>query len=109
MKAASAKGEALGLTQDEWAFYQALTDNESARDLMGDQNLAVIAQELLTWVRRSSGVDWMHSDAARARIRLLVKKILKKYGYPPDLADGAVKLVLKQAEALAGEWAGQPA
>ncbi len=105
LKAANAKGEALGLTPEEWAFYQALADNESARDVMGDKNLAVIAQELLTGVRGSTGVDWMHSDAARARIRLLVKKILKKYGYPPDLEAGAVKLVLEQAEALAGEWA----
>ncbi len=108
LKAANAKGEALGLTPDEWAFYQALAENNSARDVMGDQSLAVIAQELLNGVRSSTSVDWMHSDAARARIRLLVKKILKKYGYPPDLADGAIKLVLEQAEALAGEWAGQP-
>jgi type I restriction enzyme R subunit len=109
LKAADAKGEALGLTPEEWAFYRALADNESARDVMGDKNLAVIAQELLNGVRRSTGVDWMHSDAARARIRLLVKKILKKYGYPPDLAEGAVKLVLEQAETLAREWAGRAA
>lgn len=105
LKDANAKGEALGLTPEEWAFYQALADNESARDVMGDQNLAVIAQELLNHVRKATSVDWMHSDAARARIRLLVKKVLKKYGYPPDLADGAIRLVLEQAEALAADWA----
>ncbi|WP_413207861.1 type I restriction endonuclease subunit R [Rhodospirillum sp. A1_3_36] len=108
LKAASAKGEALGLSQEEWAFYQALADNESARDVMGDKNLAVIAQELLTNVRGSTGVDWTHSEAARARIRRQVKRILKKYGFPPDLEAGAVQLVLQQAEALAGEWAKDP-
>lgn len=109
LKSASARGEALGLTPEEWAFYQALAENGSARDVMGDKKLAAIAQELLNRVRGSTSIDWTHSQAARARIRVEVKRILKKYGYPPDLADGAVQLLLEQAEALAAEWAWAPA
>lgn len=105
MKQANAKDNELGLSDQEWAFYQALAENESAREVMSDKKLCVIAQELLNKVQHTTGVDWMHSDAARARIRLMVKKVLKKFGYPPDLADEAVQLVLQQAEALSAEWA----
>ncbi|MBV8094389.1 MAG: DUF3387 domain-containing protein, partial [Acetobacteraceae bacterium] len=67
--------------------------------------LRVIAHELVTRVRSSITVDWMHREAARARIRVLVKRILRKYGYPPDLQDSAVQTVLEQAEELSAEWA----
>jgi len=107
LKAAQDRGEQLGLNVEEVAFYQALADNESARNVMGDKQLCVIAQELLNRVRNATGVDWMHSDAARARIRLMVKKVLKKYGYPPDVSEEAVKLVLQQAEVLSAEWSGE--
>jgi type I restriction enzyme R subunit len=65
----------------------------------------VIAHELVTSLKSSVTVDWMHRDAARARMRVLVKRILRKYGYPPDLQDAAVQTVLQQAEALSAEWA----
>jgi type I restriction enzyme R subunit len=65
----------------------------------------VIAQELVNSVRNNVSVDWMHREMARARMRVLVKRILRKYGYPPDLQDAAVQNVLRQAEALSAEWA----
>ena len=71
---------------------------------MGDAQLKVIAHELLTNIKNNLSVDWMHRDSARARIRILVKRILKKYGYPPDLQSVAVQTVLQQAEALSAEW-----
>jgi type I restriction enzyme R subunit len=72
---------------------------------MGEPKLRVIANELVTSVKGSVTVDWMHRDTARARMRVLVKRILRKYGYPPDLQDAAVQTVLQQAEALSAEWA----
>jgi type I restriction enzyme, R subunit len=72
---------------------------------MGEPALRVIAHELVTSLRKSVTVDWMHRDAARARMRVVVKRILRKYGYPPDLQDAAVQTVLQQAEALSAEWA----
>jgi type I restriction enzyme R subunit len=101
------RGDEEGLTEEEIAFYDALSENESALEVMGDDKLKVIAHELLTKIKSSVGVDWMHSDNARARIRVLVKKILRKYGYPPDLQEGAVRTVLEQAERLSAQWAGE--
>jgi type I restriction enzyme R subunit len=72
---------------------------------VGEPALRVIAHELVTGLRKSVTVDWMHRDPARARMRVLVKRILRKYGYPPDLQDAAVQTVLQQAEALSAEWA----
>jgi type I restriction enzyme, R subunit len=74
-------------------------------DAMGKPALRIIAHELVTSLKGSVTVDWMHRDAARARMRVLVKRILRKYGYPPDLQDTAVQTVLQQAEALSSEWA----
>jgi hypothetical protein len=88
-----------------WTHLQALTQNKSARDVMGEAALRIIAHELVTSLKGSVTVDWMHRDAARARMRVLVKRILRKYGYPPDLQDAAVQTVLQQAEALSSEWA----
>lgn len=104
IRAARQRGEDQGLTEDEVAFYDALAQNESAREVLGDEKLRVIAHELLNRVKSNVTVDWMHRDSARARIRILVKGILKKYGYPPDLQDAAVQTVLQQAEALSHIW-----
>ena len=106
IRAARERGEETGLTDEEIAFYDALAENQSARDVMGEPTLRVIAHELLMSLKGNVSVDWMHRDAARARMRVLVKRILRKYGYPPDLQDAAVQTVLQQAEALSAEWAG---
>ncbi|HRQ88385.1 MAG TPA: HsdR family type I site-specific deoxyribonuclease [Bacteroidia bacterium] len=104
MDAATKRGEDLGLTDDEVAFYDALAANESAVLAMGDDKLKVIAAELITQVRSSVMIDWTLRESARARIRVMVRRILRKHGYPPDLQDEAVKTVLKQAELLCAEW-----
>jgi type I restriction enzyme R subunit len=96
----------LGLSKDEKAFYDALAANESAVKAMGDDKLKLIAAELITQVRKSVTIDWTLRDSARAKIRVMVKRILNKYGYPPDLQDAAVKTVLAQAELLCADWAG---
>lgn len=103
MKAARARGEEMGLSQEEVAFYMALAENESAVEAMGNEKLRVIAHELLEQLRGNVTVDWHQRESARARMRVLVKRILKKYGYPPDLADEAVQTVLAQAEILLRE------
>ncbi len=105
IKAARARGEERGLTPEEVAFYDALAENESAVQAMGNERLLVIAQELLTELRQNVTVDWAQREAARARMRTLVKRILRKHGYPPDLADEAVQTVLAQAEILLREIA----
>lgn len=104
IREARQRGEESGLSDEEIAFYDALAQNGSAREVMGEPKLRVIAHELVTSVKNNVTVDWMHRDAARARMRVLVKKILRKYGYPPDLQDAAVQIVLQQAEALSAEW-----
>ena len=105
MRAAAQRGEQLNLSHEEVAFYDALADNASAVEIMGDAKLRVIATELLNALKTNVTVDWHHRDNARARMRTLVKRILKKYGYPPDLQDAAVQTVVRQAEALLGEMA----
>ena len=105
IRAARQRGEERGLSSEEVAFYDALADNESAVEVMGDDQLRVIAHELLTNLKNNAGVDWAQRESARARMRVMVKRILRKYGYPPDLQDDAVKTVLQQAEALAEQWA----
>jgi type I restriction enzyme, R subunit len=105
IRAARSRGEETGLTDEEVAFYDALAENESARQVMGEPALRVIATELVASIKSSVSVDWMHREAARARMRVLVKRLLRKYGYPPDLQDAAVQKVLQQAEALSAEWA----
>ena len=105
VRAARKRGEDEGLSRDEIAFYDALAENESAVELMGDDFLKLIAHELLVGLRGGATVDWSHRESARARMRALVKRILRKHGYPPDLQDAAVQTVLRQAEALAAYWA----
>jgi type I restriction enzyme R subunit len=104
MDAATKRGQDLGLTDDEIAFYDALAANESAVKAMGDDKLKVIAAELITQVRKSVTIDWTLRESARAKIRVMVKRILNKYGYPPDLQEEAVITVLQQAELLCADW-----
>ena len=93
------------LTSEERAFYDALAVNESAVEVLGNDELRIIATELVASVRATSGTDWWHRDDVRARMRVAVKRILRKYGYPPDLQADAVRVVIRQAEALAREAA----
>jgi len=104
IRAARQRGEESGLSDEEVAFYDALAENESAVQVMGDEKLRVIAHELLVSLRNNVSVDWAHRESARARVRVLVKRILRRYGYPPDLQDSAVRTVLAQAEALSSVW-----
>ena len=104
LDAATKRGEELGLTDDEVAFYDALASNDSAVQAMGDDKLKVIAAELIRQVKKSVTIDWTLRESARARIKVMVKRILKKHGHPPDLQDEAVKTVLAQAELLCAEW-----
>jgi type I restriction enzyme R subunit len=104
IRASQARGEAEGLTPEEIAFYDALANNESAVDIMGNDSLKLIAAELVNSLRANATVDWSHRESARARMRVLVKRILRKYGFPPDLQDEAVQTVLQQAELLVGAW-----
>jgi type I restriction enzyme R subunit len=105
MRKAAKRGEDLGLTDDETAFYDALAQNASAVEVMGVDELKVIACELVTKVRESVTIDWTVRESARAKIRVMVRRILRKHGYPPDLQAEATKLVLEQAEALCADWA----
>ncbi|GHU08633.1 DEAD/DEAH box helicase [Betaproteobacteria bacterium] len=104
IRAARQRGEESGLSDEEIAFYDALAENDSAVQAMGDDKLKLIAHELLVNLKGNISVDWAHRDSARARMRVLVKRILRKYGYPPDLQDAAVQTVLQQAEALSAGW-----
>ena len=104
MREARKRGENLGLTEDEIAFYDALEVNDSAVKVLGDETLKKIAQELVRSVRRSVSVDWAQRENARAKIRVMVKRILRRFGYPPDKQERATELVLEQAEALCQEW-----
>ena len=105
LRSAHQRGEEEGLSQEEISFYDALALNESAVELMGNDNLRVIAHELLNSLRSNASVDWQHRESARARMRVLVKRILRKHGYPPDLQAAAVQTVLQQAEVLSARWA----
>ena len=102
---AANRGDQLGLHDDEVKFYDALANNESAVRELQDETLKKIAQELTQNLRENLTVDWSERESVRAKLRLMVKRILKKYKYPPDQADNAVQLVLEQAEALGEAWA----
>lgn len=103
LRDARSRGEETGLSPDEIAFYDALADNRSAVAILGNDQLKIIAHELLQGLKANVSIDWAHRDSARARLRVLVKRILRKYGYPPDLEDAAVRGVLAQAEAMLSE------
>jgi type I restriction enzyme, R subunit len=101
---AASRGEALGLNDDEVRFYDALATNESAVRELTDETLKKIAHELTENLRQNISVDWSERESVRAKLRLMVKRILRKYKYPPDLQDAAVELVLQQAQALGESW-----
>ena len=105
MRAANARGEALGLTEDELAFYDALETNDSAVKVLGEPELLAIARELASSVRSNVTIDWTIRDNVRAQLRVLVKRILRKHGYPPDRQEKAARTVLEQAEVLSEMWA----
>ncbi len=105
MRAASARGDQLGLSEDELAFYDALETNDSAVKVLGDDTLKRIARELVATVRKNVTIDWTLRENVRAQLRVLVKRILRKYGYPPDKQERATRTVLEQAEVLSEGWA----
>ena len=104
LREASARGETLGLSEDEIAFYDALETNDSAVQVLGDETLRHIARELVETVRGNVTIDWTLRENVRANLRRLVKRILRKHGYPPDKQDRATQTVLEQAEALSAGW-----
>ena len=104
MQEAMKRHEALGLNPDEEAFYDALADRPEVLLSMGDATLKKLASELTEKLRNSTTVDWQFRDSVRAKMRILIRQLLRKYKYPPDAADAAVDLVLAQAEALGDQW-----
>lgn len=96
------RGEETGLSTDELAFYDALGSNDAAVMMMGDDILKQIARDLTNTIRNNLSVDWSIRETVRAKMRLTVKKLLKKYGYPPDKQEQAVKTVMEQAELMCG-------
>lgn len=104
LREANQRGEKLGLTDDEVAFYDALEVNDSAVAILGDETLRLIAQELVNAVRSSITIDWTVRENVRAQMRVIIKRILRKYGYPPDKQAHATELVLEQAEVLCKDW-----
>ena len=105
LRAAGARGEKLGLSEDEVAFYDALETNDSAVQVLGDETLRDIARELVKTVRNNVTIDWTLRENVRANLRRLVKRILRKHGYPPDKQERATRTVLEQAEVLSAGWA----
>jgi type I restriction enzyme R subunit len=105
MREADARGEELGLTEEELAFYDALETNDSAVKVLGDDALRAIARELVETVRNNVTIDWTLRENVRAQLRVLVKRILRKHGYPPDKQEKATQTVLEQAEVLSADWA----
>ncbi|MEO2090491.1 MAG: type I restriction endonuclease subunit R, partial [Gemmataceae bacterium] len=105
MREAHKRGESLGLSDDEIAFYDALEVNDSAVQVLGDDKLRLIARELVETVRKNTTIDWTLKESVKANLRRLVRRILNKYGYPPDMQPKAVQTVLEQAELLAKDWA----
>ena len=105
MREAASRGEELGLNEDELAFYDALETNDSAVQVLGDETLRDIARELVDTVRSNVTIDWTLRENVCAQLRVLVRRILRKYGYPPDKQAKATQTVLEQAEALSEGWA----
>ena len=105
LREADARGEKLGLSEDELAFYDALETNDSAVQVLGDKTLRAIAQELVETVRGNIAIDWTLRENVRANLRRLVKRTLRRHGYPPDKQEKATRTVLEQAEVLSADWA----
>lgn len=104
MREAQERGDELGLSEDELAFYDALETNDSAVQVLGDETLRTIAIELVENVRKNVSIDWTLKDSVKAQIRLIIKRILRKYGYPPDKQEKATQTVIEQAEVLCRNW-----
>ncbi len=105
LREADRRGEDLGLTEDEVAFYDALEANDSAVKVLGDETLRIIAQELVKAIRNNVTTDWTMRENVRAQMRVMIKRILRRYGYPPDKQARATELVLEQAEVISRDWA----
>ena len=105
VREAERRGDELGLNEDALAFYDALETNGSAVAVLGDETLKRIAQELVETVKRNANIDWTLRESARAKMRVMVKRLLRKHGYPPDKQEHATQLVLTQAEVVCEEWA----
>jgi type I restriction enzyme R subunit len=105
MREANRRGEQLGLSEEELAFYDALESNDSAVKVLGEPTLKQIARELVETVRRNVTIDWAERENVRANLRRLVKRVLRKYGYPPDKQEKATQTVMEQAEVLSEAWA----
>ena len=105
MREAGVRGERLGMNDDELAFYDALETNDSAVQVLGDETLRSIAREPVETVRRNVTIDWTSRESVRANLRRLVRRILRKHGYPPDMQEKAIRTVLEQAETLSESWA----
>jgi type I restriction enzyme, R subunit len=108
IRKAGQRGEDLGLSEDEIAFYDALEVNDSAVRVLGEPTLKTIARELVDTVRRNVTIDWTMKESVRAKLRVIVKRILRKYGYPPDMQEKATQTVLEQAELIGATWAEEP-
>jgi type I restriction enzyme R subunit len=104
IRAADRRGEELGLTEDELAFYDALEVNDSAVAVLGDEVLHTIAHDLVETVRKNATIDWAVKESVRSKMKVMVKRILRKHGYPPDKQASATELILEQAELLAESW-----
>ena len=107
MREANRRGEQLGLTEDELAFYDALEVNDSAVKILGDETLRTIARELMETIRNNVTIDWTIKETVQAKLRVMVKRVLKKHGYPPDKQKKATETVLEQATLIAKDWAEQ--
>jgi len=105
MRKAKARGEELHLSEDELAFYDALEVNDSAVKVLGEPTLVKIARESVETVKKNVTIDWTVRENVRAQLRVIVKRILRKYGYPPDKQEKATQTVLEQADALSEMWA----
>jgi type I restriction enzyme R subunit len=101
------RGVDIGLNENEVAFYDALCENESAVKELGDETLKKIAQELVVMLRKNTSIDWTLKNNVQAKLRVMVKKLLNKYKYPPDKQEQATKTVLEQAEVLCRDWSGE--
>lgn len=104
IRAADQRGEKMGLSKDELAFYDAVAQNKSAKELLGDEVLLKLARVLVDKVRASASIDWQVKQSVRKKLKVIVKRTLRKYGYPPDLQKLATETVLAQAELLAEFW-----
>lgn len=104
MREAGQRGVKLGLGYDEVAFYDALEVNDSAVKVLGEETLKTIARELVETIRRNVTIDWTIKESVRARMRVMVKRILRKYGYPPDKQESATRTVIEQAELFSESW-----